>query len=311
MSDDNGKKRLNEREIEDEELKDWRVLFDALHARFRTEDFETGLKLVKKIGKAADKADHHPDIDLSYTKVDVRLSSHDVGGVTTRDIELARTISELADDLDLEATPGELSVIELALDTPDHEEIKPFWAAVLGYEGSKDIPDELTDPNGTRTTLWFQEAPDAGEEVPQRFHLDIRVPPDVAEDRVKGALEAGGTLVTDERAPTVWVLADKYGNKACVTTWLGRVPEDDVSEGDAAGNIDSDDDDDNDNDSDSDKTSDGDSGGSDSSDDSDDSGKPSAGTQTSGKSDRGSDESSANESGSAPPTGPASTAPAS
>jgi 4a-hydroxytetrahydrobiopterin dehydratase len=303
VSDDNGKQRLNEREIEDEELKDWRVLFDALHARFRTEDFETGLKLVKKIGKAADKADHHPDVDLSYTKVDVRLSSHDVGGVTSRDIELARKISELADDMDLEAAPGELSVIELALDTPDHEEIKPFWAAVLGYEGSKDIPDELTDPNGTRTTLWFQEAPDAGEEVSQRFHLDVRVPPDVAEERVKAALEAGGTLVTDERAPTVWVLADKYGNKACVTTWLGRVPEDEVSEGDAAGNIDSDDDDSG-SDTRSDKKADSGSDGS------DDKAKPSAGTKTSGESDRGSDESSANESGSAPPTGPASTAPA-
>jgi 4a-hydroxytetrahydrobiopterin dehydratase len=237
VSDDDARKRLNEREIEDEDLQHWRVLFDALHARFRTGDFETGLKLVKKIGKAADKADHHPDIDLTYTKVDVRLSSHDVGGVTSRDIELARQISELADDLELEAAPGELSVIELALDVPDHEEVKPFWAAVLGYEGSKDIPDELTDPHGTRTTLWFQKAPDAGEEVSQRFHLDIRVPPEVAEERVKAALEAGGTLVSDERAPTVWILADKYGNKACITTWLGRVPDDEVTEGDAAGNV--------------------------------------------------------------------------
>ena len=237
MSDDDNKKRLNERQVEDAELQHWRMLFDALHARFRTGDFETGLKLVKKIAKAADKADHHPDIDLTYTHVEVRLSSHDVGGVTSRDIELARQISELADDLELEAAPGELSVIELALDTPDFEKVKPFWAAVLGYQPTKDLPDELTDPHGTRPTLWFQEAPDAGEEVSQRFHLDVRVPPDVAEDRVKAALEAGGTLVTDERAPTVWVLADQHGNKACITTWLGRVPGDEVSEGDAAGKI--------------------------------------------------------------------------
>jgi 4a-hydroxytetrahydrobiopterin dehydratase len=300
VSDDDAKTRLNEREIEQEELQDWRVLFDALHARFRTEDFETGLKLVKKIGKAADKADHHPDIDLSYTKVDVRLSSHDAGGVTSRDIELARQISELADDMELEPAPGELSVIELALDTPDHEEIKPFWAAVLGYEGSKDIPEELTDPHGTRTTLWFQEAPDAGEEVSQRFHLDVRVPPEVAEDRVKAALDAGGTLVSDERAPTVWVLADKYGNKACVTTWLGRVPDDEVTEGDAAGNVEVDDD--------QQGSDSGDSGSADSQ-DSETESKPSAGTQTSGQSERGSDESTANQSGSAPPTAPASSSP--
>jgi 4a-hydroxytetrahydrobiopterin dehydratase len=65
----------------------------------------------------------------------------------------------------------------------------------------------------------------------------VRVPPEVAEDRVKAALEAGGTLVSDERAPTVWVLADTHGNKACVTTWLGRDPDHDSEEGDAAGNV--------------------------------------------------------------------------
>ncbi|WP_425489824.1 VOC family protein [Nocardioides ungokensis] len=40
--------------------------------------------------------------------------------------------------------------------------------------------------------------------------------------RVEAALGAGGTLVSDDRAPTFWVLADAEGNKACVTTWAGR-----------------------------------------------------------------------------------------
>ena len=161
------------------------MLFNKLHARFRTGDFETGLKLVKKIGKAADKADHHPDVDLSYPLVDVRLSSHDAGGVTSRDIDLARQISGFAADLDVEAAPGELSVIELALDTPTYDDVKPFWAAVLGYTGSKEHAEELNDPDGTRTTLWFQKADSAKGEVQQRFHLDVRVPPEVAEDRVR------------------------------------------------------------------------------------------------------------------------------
>ena len=88
--------------------------------------------------------------------------------------------------------------------------------------------------------MWFQKSDDASGEAPQRFHLDIRVPPEVAEERVKAVLEAGGTLVSDERAPTFWVLGDKHGNKACITTWLGRDPDDEVSSGDAAGNIDDD-----------------------------------------------------------------------
>jgi 4a-hydroxytetrahydrobiopterin dehydratase len=41
---------------------------------------------------------HHPDLDLRYPHVDVRLSSHDAGGVTDRDVKLARTISEYAAD---------------------------------------------------------------------------------------------------------------------------------------------------------------------------------------------------------------------
>ena len=170
----------------------------------------------------------------------MRLSSHDAGGVTERDVDLARQISGFADDVGAEPAPGELSVVEIALDTPAYDDVKPFWAAVLGYETSKAHAEELNDPKGTRPTLWFQRAESAKGEVQQRFHLDVRVPPEVAEDRVRAALGAGGTLVSDERAPTVWVLADAHGNKACVTTWLGRDPDHDSEEGDAAGKIDQD-----------------------------------------------------------------------
>ena len=134
MTDDAATTTLSPNDIEQADLEDWRVLFDALHARFRTDDFATGLKLVKKIGKAAEKADHHPDVDLSYGQVDVRLSSHDAGGVTERDVDLARQISGFASDVGAEPAPGELSVIEIALDTPTYDDVKPFWAAVLGYE---------------------------------------------------------------------------------------------------------------------------------------------------------------------------------
>src|SRR3954451_5725820 len=117
MMNDDGPTTLSENDIEKAELADWRVLFTALHARFRTEDFATGLDLVKKIGKAADKADHHPDVDLSYGHVDVRLSSRDAGGVTERDVDLARQISSFAEDVGAEPAPAELTVVEIALDT--------------------------------------------------------------------------------------------------------------------------------------------------------------------------------------------------
>lgn len=119
-------------DVEVAELADWRMLFRALHARFLTGDFATGLRLVAAVGEAAEAADHHPDVDLRYPSVGFRLSSHDVGGVTSRDVDLARTISETAMDLGVAADPGAVSVVEIALDSTDHEEFKPFWRAVLG-----------------------------------------------------------------------------------------------------------------------------------------------------------------------------------
>ena len=207
-------------QIEAEALADWRVLHGVLHARFETGDFNAGITLTKAIGAAADEMNHHPDVDLTYPCVDIRLSSHDVGGVTRRDIVLARVISEMASRLGYSSRPGATSVLELALDTPDHEQIKPFWRAVLGYEASK-APDELVDPTGKHPTIWFQES-EPHETPHQRWHLDLRVPPELVEARIAAAIEAGGRLVADDEAPKFWVLADPQGNRVCLTTWQGR-----------------------------------------------------------------------------------------
>ncbi|HEY2879260.1 4a-hydroxytetrahydrobiopterin dehydratase [Nocardioides sp.] len=208
-------------EVEQAGLSDWRRLFDTLRARYRTGDFATGLRLVNRIGALAEEANHHPDVDLRYPTVAVTLWSHDVGGVTSRDVDLARLISRAAADLDVEADPSSLSVVEIALDTADHEEIKPFWRAVLGLTDDPETDTQLFDLVGSLPTVWFQHT-EPHDEPRQRFHLDIRVPAEVAEQRIAAALDAGGTLVTDEYAPRFWVLADAQGNKACVTTGRGR-----------------------------------------------------------------------------------------
>ncbi|HET6939227.1 MAG TPA: 4a-hydroxytetrahydrobiopterin dehydratase [Nocardioides sp.] len=207
----------------EEGLDDWRFFLLRLHARFRTGSFVKGLELVTRITEAAEAANHHPDVVLTYPQVDVDLSSHDVGGVTSRDLDLARTISRIAAELGVESAPREVSTLELALDVPDADEVKPFWAAVLAYDNRGDWP-EVFDRGGRNNTLWFQEAPEATGEVQQRFHLDIVVPREVAEERLKAALDAGGSLVTDQYAPAFWVLADAHGNKVCICTADGREP---------------------------------------------------------------------------------------
>jgi 4a-hydroxytetrahydrobiopterin dehydratase len=202
-------------------LDDWRSMHETLQARFRTGDFATGLKLVEGVGAAAEELGHHADLDLRHPHLNVRLMSHDAGGKTERDVVLARRISALAAALGVVAEPAVLSRVEIGLDTWDAEEIRPFWKAVLGLQDHPRFPTDLVDPDGDLPTLWFQQT-DRHEAPRQRFHLDVRVPPEVAGPRIEAALAAGGTLVSDERAPTFTVLADPQGNKVCVCTHVGR-----------------------------------------------------------------------------------------
>ncbi len=211
---------LTSQEVDDLGLSDWRILFSTLHARYRTGDFGTGVRLLDAIAAAAQELDHHPDLELTYSRLAVRLRSHDVGAVTGRDVRLARRISELAAQAGVEAEPATLSTLELALDTPDLAQVQPFWAAVLGMQASGD--DEISDPQGRMPTIWFQTNEPGSAPSAQRWHLDIRVPPEVAEERVRAALAAGGVMVSPTFDPTYTVLADPQGNRVCVCTWVGR-----------------------------------------------------------------------------------------
>ena len=210
---------LTRQQVADAGLPDWEYVLGHIEARFETGGFATGLALVDEIGAAAEEANHHPDITLTYPTVHVRLVSHDAGGITSRDIDLARTISELAAARDgVRPTPEKLNRIEVGLDTRDRPAAGRFWSAVLGYDADE---YEVTDPDARGVSLWFQDT-DSEDEGRQRFHLDVTVPPGQAGPRIEAALAAGGTMVSDDRAPAFTVLADPEGNRVCVCTWQGR-----------------------------------------------------------------------------------------
>ena len=59
--------------------------------------FARGIEFVNRVAKAADAANHHPDIDIRYSKVTCTLSTHDAGGITEKDLELAGEIERLAE----------------------------------------------------------------------------------------------------------------------------------------------------------------------------------------------------------------------
>jgi len=81
----------------DYDLHDWQYVGGVLQATFRGKTYRAAAELILKIADAAENAEHHPDIDLRYPGwVQVRLVTHEVSAVTTRDTDLAATISGLA-----------------------------------------------------------------------------------------------------------------------------------------------------------------------------------------------------------------------
>jgi 4a-hydroxytetrahydrobiopterin dehydratase len=200
-------------------LEDWRVLLRTLQASFSTGSMAKGIDFAVRIGEAADKANHHPDLTITYPRVHVLLTTHDTDGLTHRDVDLARTISAIALELGITAEPTAVTQLEIAIDALDIPAVKPFWEAVLGYRPHFD--DDSVDPCGRAPAFWFQQM-DGARPQRNRIHIDVTVPHDVAELRIAAALAAGGTLVSDKAAPAFWVLADLEGNEACICTWQGR-----------------------------------------------------------------------------------------
>ena len=77
------------------DLGDWGCDGEALTRTFRFADFVHSIGFVEHLAEVAEERQHHPDIDIRYNKVTLRLSTHSAGGVTQRDVELAEAIGHL------------------------------------------------------------------------------------------------------------------------------------------------------------------------------------------------------------------------
>lgn len=205
------------------ELEDWRVLGEGACTYFRTGSFATGARLVQAISELAGLDAHHPDVDLRHDGVTVRLITITDGyyGLSERDVDLARQISAVARELGIPAVPSAVQNVQVTIDALVRAEVMPFWRAVLGYVDRGDGDEDLIDPRGRGPLFWFQ---DMAAPRPQRnrIHIDVWVPYEQAEARIAAATAAGGRLVTDEYAPSFWVLADPEGNEACIGTSMSR-----------------------------------------------------------------------------------------
>jgi len=72
----------------------WRVEGRELLRTFELPSFREAIAFVGRVADAAEREDHHPDIDIRYRRVTLRLSSHDTGGLTSRDPKLAALADE-------------------------------------------------------------------------------------------------------------------------------------------------------------------------------------------------------------------------
>ena len=74
----------------------WNEVGGALQRGYRFKDFAEAIAFVNRLAAAAEEADHHPDIAISWSQVEVALSTHSQGGVTENDLKLAAKVEELA-----------------------------------------------------------------------------------------------------------------------------------------------------------------------------------------------------------------------
>lgn len=92
---------LNEQQISERlaSLPGWKHEGNAITAVIRLADFVRAMGFVQSVALLAEQADHHPDIDIRWNTVTLRLSTHSDGGVTEKDLELASRINTLLPSL--------------------------------------------------------------------------------------------------------------------------------------------------------------------------------------------------------------------
>ncbi len=74
---------------------EWSVTGGALQRTFKFENFVEAMAFVNKVAEQAEEDQHHPDILIRYSKVTLTLTTHDAGGLTDKDFDLARDVDRL------------------------------------------------------------------------------------------------------------------------------------------------------------------------------------------------------------------------
>lgn len=206
-----------------EQFPGWTVVDGRLEISVRAKDFKGAIDFVNRFTDIAEEMNHHPDFDIRYNTIRMRVVSHDVGGLTDRDTKFAEELDKLIDELELKRQPKKISRSHLVIVSPDVDAVMPFWKAVFDFKegGGDDEPVMLVDRSDVLPPIQFQQRSDATVPEddtdpsggPVSMQVEVFVPAEFAKDRAEAAIEAGGKLLSDADAPAQWVLADLDGNR--------------------------------------------------------------------------------------------------
>lgn len=206
-----------------EQLPGWTVVDGRLEISVRAKDFESAIEFVNRFADIAEEMNHHPDFDIRYNTIRMRVVSHDVGGLSDRDTKFAAELDKLIDQFELKRQPKKIGRSHLVIVSPDVEAIVPFWKAVFDFKetGGEDQPTMLVDRSDVLPPIRFQQRADTTipeddidpSSGPMSMQVDVFVPAELAEQRMRDAIEAGGKLISEADAPAMWELADLDGNR--------------------------------------------------------------------------------------------------
>lgn len=194
---------------------DWVVLHGGATAVFVLPSLDESTRLALGLAGVPGFADSGALITIDGGQLTVRLT-RGIWRLEPGHVELARAVSEVAAAHDAVADRGRAQEVSLAVAArPDDLDVG-FWRAVLGYTAFDH--DNGIDPLGHGSTVWLQDL-DPAKPLRHAMHVDVSVAREHAEARLRAALAAGGRIAAQTDRPPSWVLADRAGNKVCLTAW--------------------------------------------------------------------------------------------
>jgi len=198
-----------------DDLTDWVVLHGGPTAVFKTKTFAEAANFFQALAQLPEINGTKTQVNVVSERVTVRLT-REVWNIESEHIDLARSISKIADSLGIVADPSQVQEVQVAISAkPDSIDLN-FWRAVLGYDAM--FGDNAIDPLGNSSTVWMQELSEA-KPLKHAMHIDVSVAREYVEARLAAAVKAGGIIIDESQAPASWILSDRSGNKVCIVAW--------------------------------------------------------------------------------------------